>query len=294
MKNALGCTTVGYLNHPLRRALQGIADAGLEYVELGAIPGYCEHVSPALLEDGGLEGLVSTLNSYGLTPVSLSGHCDLTSREGLEYLKKCVELASELGAAVVNTGTGQTDTRAKEERFFAHASELAEAAEELGVIVALETQNLLMNSGESAKEVIEQVDSPHVRINFDPANVIYWEGRRPEEEIGGLAPYVVHMHVKDKKGGRGEYCFPPVGQGEIDFRVLFRALDTAGYEGPLMLEPELSREFDRDADEVADALHDPSTAYSRPHGYLGVDDPALVDSELIRSLAFVKDLLSTA
>jgi sugar phosphate isomerase/epimerase len=290
MKRILGCTTVGYVNFSLERALKGIARAGLRYVELGAIPGYCEHVVPDKLDKKGIKTLKDILLHFDLTPISLSGHSDLTTREGLDYLKRCLEIASKLQLTVVNTGTGQTETPKEEENFFKNIEELAEYAERIKIKVGLETQNLMLTSGMKIVEVMKQINSPWVGINFDSANVVFWSGKRPENEIQEFASYVVHMHMKDKRGGKGIYDFPPVGEGEIDFSFLLNVLEDTEYDGPFILEPELCREKDKKSNEVAEALEDPSLVYSKPHSYLGVHDPDLIDDYLLKSTKFVQKL----
>src|SRR5690606_30642737 len=107
-------------------------------------------------------------------------------------------------------------------------------------------------------------------------------GRRAEEEIDLLAPHVAHVHVKDKRGGRGVYDFPPLGDGEIDYRRIFSSLDAVGFDGPYMIEPELSLvEAERPPAEVEEALRDPGSAYQR-HTYLGTSNADEVDADLAR------------
>jgi sugar phosphate isomerase/epimerase len=289
----VGCTTVAYLRHPLTRALEGIRGAGLDTIELAAVPGYCEHVDPRDRSDAAIDQLHELFTRYGLTPVSLSGHTDLTSPDGLRYLEECVRFADRLGLQVVNTGSGSTDTKGARRRFVENARTLGSAAEEAGIRIGIETQDDLMTSGELASEVLEEIGSPAIGVNLDPANITYWGGHRPEDEISALARHVVHMHVKDKAGGRGDYSFPPIGQGEIDFTVLISAVRTAGFHGPYILEPELSQ-VDRNPAEVAEAKASPGTAYSRWHGYLGENDPAVIDRELVESLKAFRLLLHSA
>jgi L-ribulose-5-phosphate 3-epimerase len=282
----IGCTTVGYLEHPLDRALDGIAAAGLRDLELGAIPGYCEHAMPG----GDAAALREALAVRNLTAHSISAHSALATDAGSAHVLACIEYAAELGLPFVNTGTGPMEGEA-EEPFLANAAELAAAAERLDVTIALETQDTQMTSGPEAVALLERLGSPNVKINLDSANVIYWEGRRPEEEVAAMAPYIVHLHLKDKRGGRGEYEFPPVGSGEIDWRAILAALEAVGFAGPMMVEPELAApKSERPAAQVEEALADPGSAYLT-HTYLGTDDPAAIDADLRSSLAALEELL---
>ena len=137
------------------------------------------------------------------------------------------------------------------------------------MIIALETQDGLTADGVALAAAIERIGSPNVRVNLDTANMIYWQGRRPEDEIVHVAPYVAHVHMKDHKGGRGEYDFPTAGQGDIDFRAVFAALLGAGFSGPIILDNEFWREELKTDEERAESLRDPAATYRRPHGYSG-------------------------
>lgn len=255
MLSRLASTTNGYKGSPLERALQGIASVGLEHVELAAIPGHCEHVIPEKMGKAELAELRRMLTAYGLEAVSISGHVDLTSASGVEALKRRIDLASELEVAIVNTGTGEAETREKREDFFRNISDAAKYAASRGVTIALETHGGLTGTGPDCLATIERIGSEWVRINYDPANVIYYRGVSPEEDIKTIAPYVAHFHIKDQIGGQGVPMFPAVGQGTVDFDAIFAQLKKVGYHGPLSFEVELDyAKFFTDPDEEDEAL----------------------------------------
>jgi L-ribulose-5-phosphate 3-epimerase len=289
LASLIGCTTVGYLRFPLERALDGIAAAGLHHIDLAAIPDYCEHLDVA--NPDGLDALRAELDRRDISVVSISGHTDLTREPGVRHIEACLRLAPELGATYVVTGTGAAPDAETAERRLENVRALAQLAEELGVCLALETQDDLLTSGADAAEFLAAVGSSAVGLNLDAANVVYWSGRRPEEEIAKLAPHVIHTHIKDTAGGFGEYEFRPIGEGDIDFALLLKALADAGFDGPLMIEPETADDVaDRDPAQVEEARRDPGSAY-RSHDYLGTDDADAVDAELVRSIAVVRELL---
>ena len=49
--------------------------------------------------------------------------------------------------------------------------------------------------------VIEVVGGAGFRICFDPGNLLYYAGERPEQSLPKLAPYVAGMCIKDETGG---------------------------------------------------------------------------------------------
>jgi sugar phosphate isomerase/epimerase len=46
------------------------------------------------------------------------------------------------------------------------------------------------------------------------------------------------VHLKDKRGGKGVFDFPPLGDGDLDVESLLRDLAGAGFSGPVSLEIE--------------------------------------------------------
>src|SRR5436305_6714459 len=93
MPTPLAGHTNSYHTYGFDEALAGIAEAGYKNVELSAVPGWTEHVDldrpPAEVR--------SKLEGYGLEAVSLSGHSDLTTHEGLEHGVKAVRWAADYG-----------------------------------------------------------------------------------------------------------------------------------------------------------------------------------------------------
>ena len=46
------------------------------------------------------------------------------------------------------------------------------------------------------------------------------------------------MHLKDHRGGKGDWDFPAPGDGTIDFGAVLGILEAGGYRGPLSVEIE--------------------------------------------------------
>jgi sugar phosphate isomerase/epimerase len=79
-----------------------------------------------------------------------------------------------------------------------------------------------------------------LRINYDPGNVAWLEGRDPLDDFDAAAPLIANVHIKDLK--RVVDCVPewvPAGEGMIDYAAHFRKLQDFGYQGPVSLEPHM-------------------------------------------------------
>src|SRR5580765_9030425 len=94
MATPLAGHTNSYHTYSHDEALQGIAEAGYTAVELSAVPGWTEHVG----RDADQGELRRKLESYGLEPVSLSAHSDLTTADGLAHGIKAVRWRPSTGS----------------------------------------------------------------------------------------------------------------------------------------------------------------------------------------------------
>ena len=103
---------------------------------------------------------------------------------------------------------------------------------------------------------------PALGFNFDPSH-LQWQGMKPHLFIREFADRVYHVHMKDcavrldgRSGILGSHLafgdarrgwdFRSLGHGDVDFDEIVRALNAAGYRGPLSVEWEDSG-MDRDA-----------------------------------------------
>jgi len=114
-------------------------------------------------------------------------------------------------------------------------SELGVEAENYGVILGLE--NSL--SAEDNMRILERANSPAVQVYYDVGNSHYF-GHDIYEEIRWLgSEHICQFHLKDNPHYMGE--------GEIDFPEIFRAITEIGYEEWVILEttsPTGNREAD--------------------------------------------------
>ncbi len=99
-------------------------------------------------------------------------------------------------------------------------------------------------------------------FNFDPSH-LQWQGADPARFVDRFADRIYHVHVKDAAttldgdstilashldfgDSRRGWDFRSPGRGDVDFEAIIRALNRAGYSGPLSVEWE---------DSVMDRFH---------------------------------------
>src|SRR5258706_7853198 len=138
MKNRLGGHTNSYHTYSLEESLEGIAAAGFKFVELSAVRGWTEHV-PLEADAKTLGKIQRLLNKSGLIPISLSGHSDLTTKDGLALALKAVDLCERLGIDIMNTAIGGHYSESENEAaFMGNIHQLADYAAARDVVVGIE------------------------------------------------------------------------------------------------------------------------------------------------------------
>jgi sugar phosphate isomerase/epimerase len=116
----------------------------------------------------------------------------------------------------------------------------------------------MVHNAEAALATVRAIDRPNVGINFDTANLLYYNAEcDPAAELEAMAAHVSHVHLKDILRGAtlAEHRFPPFGQGEVDFPAVFDILHRAGFYGPFSFEVE-SYYYNEGTDDIQDCQED--------------------------------------
>lgn len=93
------------------------------------------------------------------------------------------------------------------------------------------------------KRTIEDVGLDNLGINLDPANLLLYGKANPVDAIDIYGTYIRSVHVKDglyPTNSRELGQEMPVGQGMVNFPKLIKKLRSYGYDGPLIIEREIS------------------------------------------------------
>jgi L-ribulose-5-phosphate 3-epimerase len=231
--------TISYHPYALEDALTGIAEAGFGGVELAAVPGWTEHVSFAVAP----REVRRRVDAFGLAAVSISAHTDLMTRPGVDHTLAAIRWAADYGLPIVNGAIGGSWSDPEGEAvFLRHITELADAARAGEVVLALEIDGRMMGNGATTLPLIERIGRAEIRVNYDTANCEYETGVRAAEDLPSILSYVAHVHLKDTTGGIGQWDFPAVGEGSIDFEAVLGILRAHDYAGPLTVEIEFQGE----------------------------------------------------
>jgi sugar phosphate isomerase/epimerase len=143
------------------------------------------------------------------------------------------------GATEEQPGRGG-DPPARIVEWLARAGERASAD---GLVLMIEPEPICWcDTARRTAALIERSGAASLRINYDPGNVAWLENRDPLHEFEAAARWIANVHVKDLRPlerGPGHPEWVPAGEGMIDYRAHFAALERVGYRGPVSLEPHM-------------------------------------------------------
>ncbi|MEE2659526.1 MAG: sugar phosphate isomerase/epimerase family protein [Candidatus Latescibacterota bacterium] len=202
-----------------------IAACGVQGLEVN----WSEKLSAAAAE--------AALSPHGLRVTSLSTGCDITNGNLPAEIGERAALASDLGAnyLFVSAQRGELDFDEAARRLQA----LGDAAGKSKVCLAMETHPDLCTNAETMLKTMAVVDHPWVAINYDTANVYYYnEGIDTIDQVRQVAKFVKGVHFKDTGGGFRDFDFPVFGEGIVDFAAVDEELTEAGYDDAYCMELE--------------------------------------------------------
>jgi len=172
----------------------------------------------------------------GITPSTCGGGDDCTTAEGREALKRRIDIAAQLGSRWFTGSTGHTEDKRE---LYEGTLEIADYAQERGIMICLETHPPLVTNADVALATLKDLQHPNIRVNWDTGNIYYYnQGLDGEEQLQKIAPYVGHVHFKDSRKGYREWYFPALGEGTINLGRCLEILRQAGFQGPFSIEIE--------------------------------------------------------
>ena len=162
-----------------------------------------------------------------------------------ERIKKTLQIsgfAKDLGVNVIAAHVGfiPEDERDPEYRGMVEAvQKIADYCKRNGQYFALETGQ---ETARVLLRFIRDVGRGNIRVNFDPANMLFYGSGDPVEALEILKDYVMGVHCKDfkmptKNGEKIEEV--PFGEGDVGAERFIRKLREIGYNGPLTIEREV-------------------------------------------------------
>ena len=192
----LGLVSVSFRKHTPKEILEAMKASGLSCIEWGS------DVHAPCKDEQGLLQIVKLQKEYGITCSSYGTYFRFLETP-MEELEDYIAAAKTLGTDILRlwcgTKSGAQMTETERMTLLAQCKEAARIAQAEGVTLCMEChRNTFTERIEDALWLMEEVDSPHVRMYWQPfqwqsveKNVTYAER---------IAPYSLHLHVFQWKG----------------------------------------------------------------------------------------------
>ncbi len=203
-----------------------------------------------------LQGLKRRAFCLGLDLMGFSTHQGFVSPDpavrehNIEHTLRCIELAYALGIPTVRINTGRWGTSGSfddlmankgiepalpgynEEQAFGWVISSIEKclprAQECGVLLGLENHWGLGRTATGVLRIVEDIDSPWLRVTLDTGNFL----EDSYAQMEALAPHAILVQAKTYYGGGEWYSL------DIDYARVAQILRGAGYQGYISLEME--------------------------------------------------------
>jgi sugar phosphate isomerase/epimerase len=181
------------------------------------------------------------LAEMGLKPITVGAYASILEPADLEPLLRRIDFAERLGAAfvIIDAAGGEPADLTAWRRLGNLGRFLGDYAEDHAVRLAFEIHEGLARSGAAARRLLDTIDHPAVGVNYDTGNAIFYnDDVDPVTDFEAIADRVIHVHLKDTSGSRGEWMFGALGSGHVDLPEIVRRLKSRAFRGPFSLEIE--------------------------------------------------------
>jgi sugar phosphate isomerase/epimerase len=247
------------------RGMEVARELGVEGLHIGAFGGGLDLLNKSTAER---QEVLRRIHDYGLEVSALiawGGEVDLSKEErlaeniawGKRINKTAVDVSGGLWMAHVGI-MPEDRSSARWARFRDALAEIVSHGANIGATLAMETGP---EPPPTVRAMIEEIDSPAIRVNFDPANLLLWPPHLarthgvpldyaaamrdfdPVEGLRTLIPYVVHVHAKDSvlhPDGSGDEV--PLGTGMTNWPLLHSIFQEHGYNGYYAIERECGQD----------------------------------------------------
>lgn len=241
--------TMGTPEHDVYRASELFSELGFDAIEIICHSDYRCSIHPGWSADE-LTGLHRHLSGLKLKTACITPYLytinsfDEEERQAcIREAKTIVQLAHRLEARGVRILAGTEpkpeDRPRATELLIRSLREIGGFAAPYGVELWVENHmGSLADSAKATGEIVRESGAGNVGIVYDQANLIQLRAEGYEEAIRLQAPYIRHVHVKDKIWAEGARRATLLGEGQTDWPGIVRELKAIGYGGTYCYEYE--------------------------------------------------------
>jgi hydroxypyruvate isomerase len=192
------------------------------------------------LKENGLEMVLFDTDAGDFAGGERGYLCDPARKDRFyESVQEAIQVAKRLGTARLNALAGKIPSGVSVDQARATVVEnlkrAAPLAEEAGIILmseglnSLQTPGYFLDNSKLGFEIVAEVGSPAVKFQYDVYHMQIMEGNLIETIQKNVAQ-IGHIQIADVPGRHEP------GTGEINYPNVLKAIDEAGYPGPVALE----------------------------------------------------------
>ena len=185
-----------------------------------------------------MDGIRRQAQRYGVTICCLATPCcfsDPAAAPGnVELAKQALDLAQGVNCKAIRVFGGVIPNGISRETasdsIVRSLSGLAEYAAKRDAVICIETHDDWSSPAYIAN-IMKNVNSPAVAVNWDIMHPVLWAGFSIEESFRALSPWIRHVHAHDGVNEHGSIVFKHIGTGNADHKTALGLLKKAGYNG---------------------------------------------------------------
>jgi sugar phosphate isomerase/epimerase len=249
----LSFSSNAFRNHSLRETIGILSGLGYRALEVMAdIP----HAYPPQLVAAEIEALREALRRHHMRVANINAFTmnaqgdtwnpswidpnPARRQQRIEHTRHCIELAVQLGAPHISTEPGGPlppgmHVQTALDLFRSGLLAVEDQARAAGVRVLIEPEpGLLIETGEQFASFMAGLDPQVFGLNFDIGH-FFCCGEDPAQAIVRLQQWIHHFYLEDISASRAHQHLVP-GEGAIDFRRVFAAINAIGYRGHVTVE----------------------------------------------------------
>ncbi len=249
----LGFYTYSYIDRlkmTIEPVLETVAAAGYDGIDISAT--WHDDIDPVRMPAEARTRYRRAAERLGLAIEAVITHVGVVEAilDGLPLnLKAAVDVACEVGARMAAVHVGPFDGRAVDawSAVVDYLKDASAHAARRGVVILLDgvLRPFLVNTPERAVQLLHDVGSPALKLNYDPCDLVI-SGHDLDEATPLLAPHSVHAHIKDYLGGlHPGFLHRIPGEGTLDHARYVRLLHDAGFDGFVVNECFIDAPLDR-------------------------------------------------
>ena len=219
-----------------RERFQMALDVGFQGIEIGTIgdPKVAEEIKEAAAKTGLAIHSVMNADHWKYPLSSADPEVVAKSVAGMETSLRNAKLWGAdsvlLVPAVLDPKTSYQDAWTRSQKVV--KERILPLAQELKVVIGMEeVWNKFLLSPREMAQYVDEFASPWVKAYVDVGNMLFYG--YPQDWVRTLGKRIHRVHIKDFKleRGKGQFFWKNIGEGDVDWVEVRKALGEVGYDG---------------------------------------------------------------